>query len=172
MAYIDRERLVVAGASMGGYGVWELIQRRPNLFRAAIPICGGGDLERARLLNATRIWAFHSADDPIVPVNASREMIRATLAVRYGAQNHGAWSTRKMYSYMNTSGGMRQKLEAIETISKGERTRFADLRYTEYVGGGHDAWTRALNIAGLARWALRPPKGARLRRKVKLRETT
>ena len=71
-----------------------------------------------------------------------------------------AWSTRKRYSYVDTPQGMRQKLEAIETISKGLEARngnrlFADLRYTEYVGGGHDAWTRAMNTAGLARWALR-----------------
>lgn len=158
-AYIDRERLVVAGASMGGYGVWELIQRRPHLFHAAIPICGGGDIERAWLLNATRIWAFHSADDPLVPVNASREMIRATLAARHGAEHRGTWSTRKRYSYVDTPQGMRQKLEAVDTISRKaderQNRRFADLRYTEYVGGGHDAWTRALNTAGLARWALR-----------------
>ena len=61
---------------------------------------------------------------------------------------------------MDTPQGMRQKLEAIETISKGLEARtgnrlFADLRYTEYIGGGHDAWTRAMNTAGLARWALR-----------------
>ena len=73
---------LVAGASMGGYATWELIQRRPGRFKTAIPICGGGDPSLARRLNRTRIWAFHSADDATVPVNATRELVRAIVAAR------------------------------------------------------------------------------------------
>lgn len=59
---IDRRRLLITGASMGGYGAWELLQRRPGLFEAAVIICGGGDPSLAHLLRSTRIWAFHSQD--------------------------------------------------------------------------------------------------------------
>ena len=38
---VDRTHLIAVGASMGGYGVWELLERRPGLFRTAIAICGG-----------------------------------------------------------------------------------------------------------------------------------
>jgi predicted peptidase len=63
---VDPRRIVVSGASMGGYATWELVLRRPDVFEAAVPISGGGDPKRARLLNRTRVWLFHSADDPIV----------------------------------------------------------------------------------------------------------
>ena len=153
---VDRTRLTIAGASMGAYGVWELIQRRPGLFRSAIAICGGGDVAKARLLNTTRIWAFHSADDERVPVNASREMLAAILAAR-GVPS-ARTRTRRRYEYLQTSGGTQQRVAAVESwvqTGHGARAdRFADLRYTEYVRGGHDAWTRALHDKRLAKWAL------------------
>jgi len=40
---IDPQRIYVTGLSMGGFGTWELISRKPELFAAAAPICGGGD---------------------------------------------------------------------------------------------------------------------------------
>jgi predicted peptidase len=46
---IDPQRIYAAGQSDGGYGVWELITKRPELFAAAIPLCGGGDPSRAAL---------------------------------------------------------------------------------------------------------------------------
>jgi enterochelin esterase-like enzyme len=45
-----REGRVIEGYSMGGYGAWDAIQRRPDLFAAAIPICGGGDTATATKL--------------------------------------------------------------------------------------------------------------------------
>jgi len=66
---LDPRRVIVSGASMGGYATWELLLRRPEVFEAAVPISGGGDPSRAHLLNRTRLWIFHSADDPIVSIN-------------------------------------------------------------------------------------------------------
>ena len=40
---VDPQRIYVVGLSMGGYGTWDAIQRRPEFFAAAVPICGGGD---------------------------------------------------------------------------------------------------------------------------------
>ena len=40
---IDTARLYVMGISMGGYGTWDAICRFPKKFKAAVPICGGGD---------------------------------------------------------------------------------------------------------------------------------
>jgi predicted peptidase len=40
---IDPDSLHVVRASMGGYGVWDLISRQPKRFASAIPICGGAD---------------------------------------------------------------------------------------------------------------------------------
>ncbi|HET7035347.1 MAG TPA: alpha/beta hydrolase-fold protein, partial [Thermomicrobiaceae bacterium] len=77
---IDAKRRYVTGLSMGGYGAWELLERYPGYFAAAAPICGGGDPAQAAPLAQLPIWAFQSADDPIVPVQATRDMIAAIEA--------------------------------------------------------------------------------------------
>lgn len=71
---IDTNRLYVTGLSMGGYGTWDLIQRYPERFAAAVPICGGADLHQAPSLQHLPIWIFHGALDQIVPVSRAREM--------------------------------------------------------------------------------------------------
>jgi pimeloyl-ACP methyl ester carboxylesterase len=75
--HVDVRRRYVAGNSMGGYGAWYFASTRPQMFAAAIPICGGGDPELARNLVDVPVWAFHGADDRNVPVSGSRDMIRA-----------------------------------------------------------------------------------------------
>ena len=39
---VDKTRVYVVGASMGGYATWQLAMSRPEWFAAIIPICGGG----------------------------------------------------------------------------------------------------------------------------------
>jgi len=86
-AAIDPQRVVAAGASMGSYGLWDLITRRPGLVEAAAPCSGAGDPSLASRLNATRIWIFHNRHDATVPVNGSRDMFLALLRVR-GIEPH------------------------------------------------------------------------------------
>ena len=38
----DKSRLYLVGASMGAYAVWQMLRSDPELYAAAIPICGGG----------------------------------------------------------------------------------------------------------------------------------
>ncbi len=68
---IDPARVYVTGLSMGGMGSWALICRYPQLFAAAMPICGGGEPQLARAARHVPVWAFHAADDPVVPVTGS-----------------------------------------------------------------------------------------------------
>lgn len=79
-ADIDAGRLYITGISMGGYGVWDAIERWPDLFAAAAPIAGGGDPTQARELISLPIWAFHGGNDGIPPAVASRAMIQAIRA--------------------------------------------------------------------------------------------
>ena len=58
---VDTARIYVTGLSMGGYGVWDLVMRRPKRFAAAVPICGGGDPSQAAAIAAVGVWAFHGA---------------------------------------------------------------------------------------------------------------
>ena len=117
---IDEERLYVTGLSMGGYGTWNLIVDHPELFAAAVPICGGGDpnrldpdpppdvepefrledLERVRDLP---IWVFHGEQDAVVPVEETTLLVealddlgsdvRVTIYPRVG---HASW--RRAYA--------------------------------------------------------------------------
>lgn len=130
----DRDRVVLTGLSMGGYGVWELSMRNPGKFAALVPICGGlkpvkqfpeihssltddtkvGDpyAEVARLIGKTPVWVFHGTDDKTVPVEESRKIVEA----------------------IKQAGG--------------------NVRYTEYPETGHDAWTKAYAEPELAPWML------------------
>lgn len=45
---VDRDRLYLVGISMGGYGVWDMAMRSPDLFAAAVPICGAATRRRRR----------------------------------------------------------------------------------------------------------------------------
>jgi predicted peptidase len=62
---------------MGGNGTWHFITSRPELFAAAIPLCGWGNPNRANQIAQMPIWAFHGAADPTVPVAESQKMIAA-----------------------------------------------------------------------------------------------
>jgi hypothetical protein len=78
---IDSKRRYVTGVSRGGYGTWEFITTRPDLFAAAIPVCGGGDPDLALRFTHIPVWAFHGANDKNVPVTESQSMI---IAIRKG----------------------------------------------------------------------------------------
>ncbi len=65
---VDKRRLYITGLSMGGFGTWDAIARRPRYFAAAVPICGGGDTAQAAKLKNLPIWAFHGdRDEPCRP---------------------------------------------------------------------------------------------------------
>lgn len=74
---IDPRRVYVAGLSMGGFATWELLSRRPGLFAAGIPICGGGDPAKASQCKDVPIWAFHGGADGVVVPAYSTMMIEA-----------------------------------------------------------------------------------------------
>ncbi|MEJ5228506.1 MAG: prolyl oligopeptidase family serine peptidase [Pseudothermotoga sp.] len=74
---IDENRVYITGLSMGGYGTWAATMNFPELFAAAIPICGGGDVNKVSQIKHIPIWAFHAEDDGIVPVDHSRYLVKA-----------------------------------------------------------------------------------------------
>jgi pimeloyl-ACP methyl ester carboxylesterase len=74
---IDAKRRYVIGISGGGYGSWHFISTHPEMFAAAIPICGGGHAKYGKALVDMPIWAFHGARDRLAPVSGTREIIEA-----------------------------------------------------------------------------------------------
>lgn len=128
--HVDDARIYVTGLSMGGYGTWSLLARAPELFAAAVPICGGGDTTRVwddiasdfefeGLLRAkdVPVRAFHGELDGVVPVEESRLLVRA--------------------------------LEGVG----------ADVELTVYPGVGHDSWTRTYADPGLYAWLFAQRRG-------------
>jgi hypothetical protein len=77
MGSIDADRVYISGVSRGGYGSWHFISLRPDLFAAAMPVCGAGDTTMAGNVIDVAIWAFHGENDHNVPVRGSRDMIEA-----------------------------------------------------------------------------------------------
>lgn len=71
---VDRKRIYLTGLSMGGYGTWYTALRHPNIFAAIAPVCGGGMVWKANVLDMP-IWAFHGEDDDIVYPSESKNMI-------------------------------------------------------------------------------------------------
>ncbi|MBT6769502.1 MAG: prolyl oligopeptidase family serine peptidase [Opitutales bacterium] len=55
---MDRKRIYVTGLSMGGFGTWDIIQRQPKVFAAAMPVCGGGDPAFAKKLKKCHSGRF------------------------------------------------------------------------------------------------------------------
>lgn len=89
---VDENRIYVIGMSNGGIGTWNIIEKNPELFAAAVPICGVADIDNLILeeeykplednsifkdIKDMPIWVFHAEDDPLVDVRASRDAVKA-----------------------------------------------------------------------------------------------
>lgn len=104
---IDNKRIYVLGISGGGYGSWHFISAHPEIFAAAIPICGGGDPKYGPKLVNVPVWAFHGARDKLAPVAHSRDMVNAIRKAggkpkytEYEYAGHGIWENVKQENIM------------------------------------------------------------------------
>jgi len=114
---VDSARIYLTGLSMGGYATWLWGAINTDTFAALMPICGGGDpadiqkrlkagggnpygsmASRLRALATVPIWAFHGADDSVVPAELSRNMVEAIQArggniqyTEYEGVDHNSW---------------------------------------------------------------------------------
>lgn len=94
----DAGNVMLGGISMGGYGVWDLAVRHPEMFNAIFPICGGADTSKAEQLKGMKIWTFHCDGDTQVPVQGTRDMVSALHAAgvdvmytEFNKNAHNAW---------------------------------------------------------------------------------
>jgi len=130
----DRDRVYLAGLSMGGYGAYHLAMAHPDTFAAMVVVCGGILPQKtttsvaqsplsagsedpyaftAHAIRHIPIRIFHGGADPVIPPEESRRL--AADLEREGA----------------------------------------DVRYVEYEGVGHNAWDRAFGDADLWNWLFR-----------------
>ncbi|MGK0188391.1 MAG: poly(3-hydroxybutyrate) depolymerase [Verrucomicrobiales bacterium] len=104
---VNSDQVYVTGLSMGGFGTWDALRRRPGLFAAAMPLSGGGNKEQGTFFRSIPIWAYHGSSDGVVPVKGTDE-IRDSIAAAGGfieytriPTGHTGWSTfynNKTYS--------------------------------------------------------------------------
>ena len=69
---IDSARIYAVGLSMGGYGVWDFLSRRPDFCTGAVVCCGGADPAMVPRLKEIPLQIFHGDADGAVPVIRSR----------------------------------------------------------------------------------------------------
>ncbi|GHT18575.1 hypothetical protein FACS1894189_6630 [Planctomycetales bacterium] len=73
----DPHRVYLTGMSMGGYGTFRVASESPDTFAAIIPLCGGCEPSRAKLLQSVPTWAFHGDADNVVRYENSWNIIEA-----------------------------------------------------------------------------------------------
>lgn len=74
---VDRRRIYLTGLSMGGFATWELLERAPERFAAAMPLSGGGDSSLAFTFSHVPLWVFHGLLDRTVQPERSVDMVNA-----------------------------------------------------------------------------------------------
>lgn len=96
---VDETRIYVVGLSMGAMATFDLVCRLPNTFAAAIPICGGVNIERLRHTKTqTKFRIYHGDKDDVVPVHFSRDAYKALKEtgknveyIEFYGVNHNSW---------------------------------------------------------------------------------
>jgi len=95
---IDRARIYITGQSLGGIGTWGAIVRAPELFAAAVPVCGEWNVADVPRMAAVPVWAFHGELDNTVPAHFSRDLTAAIIKAggtakytEYPGVGHNSW---------------------------------------------------------------------------------
>jgi predicted peptidase len=108
---VDPERIYLTGVSMGGFGTWSLAASYPDRWAAIVPICGGGDPQTAGKMARLPCWCFHGDADTAIPVERSREMMKALWEAgghpnytEYPGVGHNSWdkayATADLYDWL------------------------------------------------------------------------
>jgi poly(3-hydroxybutyrate) depolymerase len=97
---VDRSRLYITGFSMGGFGTFDAVARRPDLFAAAAPVAGGFDVSKAAALRDVPFRIYHNDTDTVVASAGSRAMY-AALTAAGGIAEYIEWTfaTGGVYSH-------------------------------------------------------------------------
>lgn len=96
---VDKSRIYIMGLSMGAMGTFDMVIRHPELFAAAVPICGTVNPERLAATGDVKFRIYHGDKDPVVPVEGSRQAYRALKAagksviyIEYPGVEHDSWN--------------------------------------------------------------------------------
>jgi predicted peptidase len=73
---IDPGRIYLAGQSMGGLGVWALLQAYPERWAAALILASYDNFTNASGIARVPLWVFQGDADTTVPVDLVRKMMK------------------------------------------------------------------------------------------------
>lgn len=138
---VDERKIYITGLSLGGGGTWVTMQDFPELFAAAVPVCGGyNSPSKAYKIAAENlpVWASHGSIDDVVPMSKTVNMVNAINASTpkpsplakltiYTGVKHNAWS----YAYrtdhsLHTPNVYEWMLGFSNTINKGNKIPVAN----------------------------------------------
>ena len=74
---VDKSRVYIMGLSMGAIATFDMVWRYPEIFAAAIPICGAADTEKIIHIKGVKWRIYHGDADNAVPVECSRDAYKA-----------------------------------------------------------------------------------------------
>lgn len=77
---IEKDRIMLTGSSMGGYGTWEMGMCYPEFFAAIAPVAGGGVAWRGLKLRNMPVKTYHGSIDSVVTPLQSEIMVDAVNA--------------------------------------------------------------------------------------------
>ncbi|WP_455585667.1 carboxylesterase family protein [Bacteroides sp.] len=99
MPQVDKSRVYIIGLSMGGMGTYDMTIRFPELFAAAVPICGTVNPSRLADAKGVKFRIFHGDADSVVTVEGSRAAYRALKAagadveyIEFPGCEHDSWN--------------------------------------------------------------------------------
>jgi predicted peptidase len=128
--HVDPKRVYLTGLSMGGHGTWYVAYRHPELFAAIIPICGWVR-EFPQFRGSV---AVVPADSAAVMPNLIQRLGKVPIWIFHGEMDPG----------VNVNGS-REPATALKAAS-------ADVRYTEFLGMGHNVWDATYGSDEFVRW--------------------
>jgi predicted peptidase len=74
---INKDKIYIAGFSMGAYGTFALVAQNPGLFAAAVAISGDGNTSEASKMAKTKWRIFAGKKDAVVPSSKTEKMAKA-----------------------------------------------------------------------------------------------
>lgn len=78
---VDKSRIYIMGLSMGAMGTYDMVSRFPDIFAAAVPICGTVNPTRLSAARNVAFRIFHGDADDVVPVAGSRQAYKGSVEI-------------------------------------------------------------------------------------------
>jgi predicted peptidase len=96
---IDPARIYIAGQSMGGLGVWSLLQMYSEMWAAALVLSAYDNFTNIPAIARVPLWVFQGEDDRSVPVDLVRAMMKQLTKAKanlryteYRKADHEVWT--------------------------------------------------------------------------------